>query len=69
MTCVSRRMAIAVLFERLNLGLFQLDIGTVETLEINGQDGDDVINAEVGLAGLIDLKLNGGDGNDTIGGQ
>ncbi len=30
-----------VLFERNNLGLFQLDIGTTENLDINGQGGSD----------------------------
>ncbi|MEM7497562.1 MAG: calcium-binding protein [Pseudomonadota bacterium] len=55
-----------VLFQRTNLGPFELEIVDVETLEINGQDGDDVIEARAGVGGLIDLVLDGGDGDDTI---
>ncbi len=55
-----------VQFARQNLGLFQLDITKVETLEVNGQGGDDIITGAQGLDGLISLELNGGDGKDTI---
>jgi Ca2+-binding RTX toxin-like protein len=42
----------------------------VDTLVINGLDGDDTIDASGVLAGAIDLTLNGGRGNDLLmGGQ
>ena len=37
-----------VRFQRNNLGLFQLDIGTTEDLDVNGQGGDDLIAGSVG---------------------
>ena len=55
-----------VRFQRNNLGLFQLDIGTTEDLDVNGQGGDDVIAGSVGLVGLIELDLDGGEGNDLL---
>ncbi len=55
-----------VRFQRNNLGLFQLDIGTTESLDVNGLGGDDVIAGSVGLSGLIDLDLDGGDDNDLL---
>ncbi len=55
-----------VRFQRNNLGLFTLDIGTVENLDVNGQGGSDVIIGSVGLNGLIDLDLDGGEGNDLL---
>ena len=55
-----------VRFQRNNLGLFQLDIGTTENLDVNGQGGDDVIAGSVGLNGLISLDLDGGEGNDLL---
>ncbi len=55
-----------VRFQRNNLGLFQLDIGTTEDLDVNGQGGSDVIAGSVGLAGLIELDLDGGEGNDLL---
>ena len=55
-----------VRFQRNNLGLFQLDIGTVEDLDVNGQGANDVITGSAGLAALIDLDLDGGEGNDTL---
>ena len=55
-----------VRFQRNNLGLFALDIGTVETLDVNGQGGDDVIIGSTGLVGLIELDLDGGAGNDLL---
>ena len=55
-----------VRFRRTNLGLFTLDIGTTENLDVNGQGGSDVIIGSVGLNGLIDLDLDGGEGNDLL---
>ncbi len=55
-----------VRFRRTNLGLFTLDIGTVENLDVNGQGGSDVIVGSVGLNGLISLDLDGGEGNDLL---
>ena len=55
-----------VRFQRNNLGLFQLDIGTTEDLDVNGQGGDDVIAGSVGLSSLIELDLDGGEGNDLL---
>ena len=34
-------------FDRTNLGLFSLDIGTVETLIVNGIGGDDTFTVNV----------------------
>ena len=58
-----------VKFERQNLGLFQLDIGTTEDLEVNGQGGDDIIQASNDLEDLIALTFNGGDGDDYLSGS
>ena len=55
-----------VRFRRTNLGLFTLDIGTTENLDVNGQGGSDVIIGSVGLNGLISLDLDGGEGNDLL---
>ena len=55
-----------VRFQRRNLGLFVLDIGTTENLDVNGQGGSDLIAGAVGLTGLIALDLDGGEGNDLI---
>ena len=55
-----------VLFQRNNLGLFQLNIGTTEDLDVNGQGGSDTIAGSVGLGGLIELDLDGGEGNDLL---
>ena len=55
-----------VRFQRNNLGLFALDIGTTENLDVNGQGGSDVIAGSVGLNGLIELDLDGGQGNDLL---
>lgn len=55
-----------VRFRRVNLGLFTLDIGTTENLDVNGQGGSDVIIGSVGLNGLISLDLDGGEGNDLL---
>ncbi len=55
-----------VRFDRDNLGLFTLDIGTTENLDVNGQGGNDTLRGSVGLDGLIDLDLDGGEGNDLL---
>ena len=55
-------------FDRTNLGLFSLDIGTVETLTVNGIGGADsfTVNALTGVASLATLRLNGFDGDDVF---
>ena len=55
-------------FDRTNLGLFSLDIGTTETLIVNGIGGDDsfTVNDLTGVASLTALNLNGFDGNDLF---
>jgi Ca2+-binding RTX toxin-like protein len=55
-----------VRFRRNNLGLFTLNIGTTENLDVNGQGGSDVIVGSTGLNGLISLDLDGGEGNDLL---
>src|ERR687893_915717 len=55
-----------VAFDRVNFGQFSLDIGTTETLQVNGGGGDDTMTGSEGLDGLIALVLNGHTGNDTI---
>jgi Ca2+-binding RTX toxin-like protein len=55
-----------VRFDRIDPAPFFLDIGTTENLVLHAGGGDDVIIAQNGLAGLINLTLDGGDGNDTI---
>jgi Ca2+-binding RTX toxin-like protein len=55
-----------VQFDRINLVPFNLDIGTSETLQVNGGGGDDTIAGAAGLATLIKLSMDGGDGNDTL---
>jgi hypothetical protein len=48
-------------FDRTNFGVFSLDIGTVETLTVNGLGGGDVftVNDLSGVASLATLNLNG----------
>jgi Ca2+-binding RTX toxin-like protein len=58
-------------FDRVSPGPFGLDIGTTETLDLNGLGGDDTVNSSqdtggTGLSGLILLDLDGGEGNDTL---
>jgi len=55
-----------VRFDRVNLVPFNLDIGTSETLQVNGGGADDTITGASGLATLIKLSMSGGDGNDTL---
>jgi hypothetical protein len=55
-------------FDRTNLGLFNLDIGTVETLTVSGIGGADsfTVNDLTGVASLTTVGLNGLDGNDAF---
>jgi hypothetical protein len=55
-------------FDRTNLGLFNLDIGTTETLTVNGIGGDDsfTVNNLTDVASLTTVNLRGFDGNDTF---
>lgn len=57
-------------FRRVNLGLFQLDIDGVESMEINGGGGDDTLEVQ-SLAGtkLKQVNFDGGDGNDFLNGS
>lgn len=48
------------------LGAFSLDLGTVETIELNLLDGDDVVDASASPSGLT---INGGDGADSVTGS
>ena len=55
-----------VAFNRVNFGLFGVDI-EAERTTLNGLGGDDVITAEAaGLAGVTAFAINGGDGNDHL---
>jgi Ca2+-binding RTX toxin-like protein len=49
-------------------GAFNLDIGTSERLDFNGNGGDDTLNKNGGSAGLnpFVIDADGGDGNDII---
>ena len=49
-----------------NLAPFFLDIGTTETLDLNANGGDDLVEVETGIKTLIKVDANLGDGNDTI---
>jgi hypothetical protein len=55
-------------FNRISTGPFSLDIGTVETLIVNGIDGTDTFAASdlTGVADLTAVNLNGLEGNDTF---
>ena len=55
-------------FDRTNLGLFSLDIGTTETLLVNGIGGGDsfTINNLTGVASLTAVNLHGFDGADLF---
>ncbi len=58
-----------VRFDRLNLGLFNLNVNDVERFEINGLKGDDTLTVN-DLSGT-DVQLvvfDGGDGNDLLDG-
>ncbi len=59
-----------VLFERTNLGLFNLDISTVETLEVNSGSGDDqFLVGDLAGTGLASVIFNAGAGNDIFDGS
>ena len=54
-------------FQRDNLGLFTLDIGTTENLDVNGQGGDDQVRVnDLISTNLQTLDIDGGDGSDII---
>ncbi len=55
-------------FDRTNLGLFSLDIGTAEILTVNGIGGNEsfTVNDLTDVASLTTLNLNGFDGSDTF---
>ena len=55
-------------FARGGTGPFALDIGTTETLTVNGIDGDDsfTLNSLVAVTDLTTVRLNGLNGNDTF---
>ncbi|MGF1476571.1 MAG: calcium-binding protein [Geminicoccaceae bacterium] len=56
-----------VFFERVNLGLFQLDVSGVEQFEINGQaGGDDVTVGDLSGTALERVFVNGGLGGDRL---
>ena len=55
-----------VQFDRTNPAPFSIDIGTSESLVVNGGAGNDEIKGSKGLAGLIDSTFNGDDGKDHI---
>lgn len=58
-----------VLFKRVNLGQFELDISTVETLEVNSDGGDDTFTVgDLSATGLENVIFNAGDGNDVLDG-
>ncbi|MGQ0799803.1 MAG: CHRD domain-containing protein [Pseudomarimonas sp.] len=61
--------AAAAGFDLRFVGPFTIDIDNAEVLEVNGNGGDDIINAVALPAGLISLELQGGDGLDTITGS
>ncbi|RAH97789.1 hypothetical protein DLJ53_28535 [Acuticoccus sediminis] len=55
-----------VLFERVNLGPFSLEITNTERLELSGLEGNDTIDASALRGGLIDVVMNGGNGDDEL---
>ncbi|PWS36700.1 calcium-binding protein [Falsiroseomonas bella] len=55
-----------VRFDRLDPAPFSLDMGTVETLVVNMNGGNDSFSATGNLAALISVTVDGGTGNDTI---
>ncbi len=50
------------------LGPFSLDVGTIETLDLNTLDGDDdvTVNDLTGVSDLAILQIDAGAGNDTV---
>ena len=55
-----------VQFDRIDPAPFSIDIGTSESLVVNGGAGNDEIKGSKGLAGLIASTFNGDDGKDDI---
>jgi Ca2+-binding RTX toxin-like protein len=55
-----------VSFDRVDPAPFNIDIGTSESLQVNGADGDDRIAGSKRLAGLIAGDFSGDDDDDTI---
>ncbi|MGB3532623.1 MAG: calcium-binding protein [Microcoleaceae cyanobacterium] len=54
-------------FDRLNLGLFTLDVDDVEKFEINGGGGDDNVDInDLTATDVLKVVVNGGAGNDTV---
>ena len=55
-------------FDRTNLGVFNLDIGTVETLTVNGVSGGDAFHVfgVAGIASLSTINLNGFNDDDSF---
>ena len=49
-----------------NVAPFFLDIGTTETLQVNGNGGNDAVEVENGIGTLIKVVAALGDGDDTI---
>ena len=47
-------------------GAFNVDIGTTETLQLEANDGNDLIRGAKGVAGRISTVLNAGNGNDFV---
>jgi Ca2+-binding RTX toxin-like protein len=58
-----------VQFDRIDPAPFNIDIGTSESLVVNGGGGNDEIKGTSGLAGLIASTFNGDDGKDDIKGS
>jgi len=57
-----------VRFDRINLGLFNLNVNA-ERITINGLGGDDSVTTQPGLAPLIAMTANGGTGADVLNGS
>ena len=57
-----------VRFDRINLGLFNLNVNA-ERITINGLGGDDSVTTQPGLAPLIAMTANGGTGADVLSGS
>ena len=58
-----------VTLSRTNLTPFSLDLGTIETIAIDGLDGDETMTANVDLSSVIDLaaiNFTGGEGDDVF---
>ncbi len=49
-----------------NPGAITMDVGTTESLVVNGLAGNDVVTGGTGLNGLITTTINGGNDDDTL---